>query len=103
MANLRSAICNSERSEDWESRGAKEVAEALSNRNGECAIVISRKLDRVKETPRTTLFGVEPPTIFETTRFRGEGTNGAQSKEYTRELMCVYPKALVWRRDLPAV
>ena len=38
----------------------KEVAEAQSTRDGECAIVISPKTDMVKETSRTTLFGVEP-------------------------------------------
>jgi len=31
-----------------------------STRDGECAIVISPKTDMVKETSRTTLFGVEP-------------------------------------------
>jgi len=61
IANLRSAICTSERSEDWESRGAwfdlahhpelvegKEVPEALGNRNGEFAIAISPSRTRSK-------------------------------------------------------
>jgi len=47
----------------------------------------------------------EVPRVMDrkTTGFRGEGADGTRSKEYTRELNCVYPKALVLRRDLPAV
>ncbi len=44
-----------------ESRGAKEVAVAQSNRDGKYVIVISPKTDMVKGTSRTTLIGVEPP------------------------------------------